>query len=294
MTLTSIMAFIKTAEYGNFTKAAQELYMTQQALSYQIAQLEEELGTALFIRGKPLQLTPVGELCLREAKRIVVHYERMLNQIENHKGGLNGSLKVGGLYFLNRDSFLNSFRNYSIENPNVRIDVRVEFPGKLMSGFNEGLYDVIFIGKNEAKGLKNVNMIQVMKNEIKIIVSKTHPLAERESVHLSELADEMFILLDRTVAAEGVDRQISLCRKYDFSPKCEYRVKNRDELRFLVGLGKGIGFSFTAEKEDPMVKTLALEGVEDDYWNTVCVYHNNENRSEVIGYINSLKENCFN
>ena len=74
---TKMYTFLKVAEYLNFTKAAEALYMTQPAVSQQIKQLEEEVGAKVFIRNKNgLILTQQGEIVLKYARRQKALYEK--------------------------------------------------------------------------------------------------------------------------------------------------------------------------------------------------------------------------
>jgi DNA-binding transcriptional LysR family regulator len=72
MDIRQLRYFITVAEYLNFTKAANQLYVAQSAISHQIADLEQQLGLKLFIRNKrSVQLTPAGAVFLKEAIEIV-------------------------------------------------------------------------------------------------------------------------------------------------------------------------------------------------------------------------------
>ncbi len=288
MTLDSIISFIKAAEYGNFTRAATELYVTQQTLSYQIATLEEELGVKLFNRGKKLSLTPVGEDCLWEAKAIEEHYHQMLKVADLGRKGLGGVLRIGGLNVLEAPVISNSLSKFAADNPRVKIDVRIDAPENIEHEFSAGKFDVCFLGRNEFSRFKDIEAFQLLQNRIKIMVPIYHPLAEKESVSLEEFKDEPFVFLAREIAAVGVDYQISLCRQCGFSPKIEYWAKSRDELRLMVSLGKGIGFSFTHDRPSPSVKMIDLKEA-TDYFDVFCIYSSKTKNPATLQFINTLK-----
>lgn len=98
MTITQIKYFLAIIEYGGFSVAAEEMYISQSSLSKQIKSLEGELGTELFVRAKhKVTLSPGGELFLKHAKAIDESYEIMnkeMNQFLNREGTLTISLGV--------------------------------------------------------------------------------------------------------------------------------------------------------------------------------------------------------
>lgn len=81
MNFQNIEYFLTVAEYKNFSKAAQSLYISQQALSENIKRLEEEIGTPLLTRGKTLSLTPAGECFLSGGRKILKTQDKMLREI---------------------------------------------------------------------------------------------------------------------------------------------------------------------------------------------------------------------
>lgn len=81
MNFQNIEYFLSVAEHKNFSKAAQSLYISQQALSENIKRLEEEIGTPLFVRGKTLSLTPAGECFLSGGRKILKTQDKMLREI---------------------------------------------------------------------------------------------------------------------------------------------------------------------------------------------------------------------
>ena len=86
---------LAAAEYKSFTRAAEELALTQPAVSHHIRQLEEELGVRLFVRGRDqLRLTREGEIAVRYAKRLQALWSRMQHEMDDI-GGTQTKLRVG-------------------------------------------------------------------------------------------------------------------------------------------------------------------------------------------------------
>lgn len=91
-----LKAFHAVVVHGSFTQAAEALLLTQQAVSFQIKMLEDELGTRLLLRhSKTVELTETGELLFRYARQIIELYSEAEDAIAQHSGTLGGSLHIG-------------------------------------------------------------------------------------------------------------------------------------------------------------------------------------------------------
>ena len=96
MTITQLKYTLAVAEHKNFTVAAENCFVTQPTLSMQIQKLEEELDAKIFNRSKkPIQLTPVGEKIVEQAKVIVDESNRILDIVHQQKGYVGGEFKLG-------------------------------------------------------------------------------------------------------------------------------------------------------------------------------------------------------
>jgi DNA-binding transcriptional LysR family regulator len=95
MKISQLRAVIAVADYGNFSEAALELQLSQPAISHAIATLEEELGVALFARGRRgAVLTPAGERILYHARQTLQHIEMMQQEANLHKGLHGGHVRI--------------------------------------------------------------------------------------------------------------------------------------------------------------------------------------------------------
>ncbi|CAI8157444.1 MAG: Hydrogen peroxide-inducible genes activator [Bacteroidota bacterium] len=96
MTITQLKYCIAVAEHRNFTTAAEHAFVTQPTLSMQIQKLEKELDLTIFDRTqKPIALTAVGKKIIEQAKLIVSESERMLDVVDQEKGVIGGTFKLG-------------------------------------------------------------------------------------------------------------------------------------------------------------------------------------------------------
>ena len=96
MTITQLKYVLAVAEYQNFTVASEKCFVTQPTLSMQIQKLEDELNIVIFNRKKkPIQLTPIGEKIIEQAKVIVDESNRINDIVDQQKGFIGGDFKLG-------------------------------------------------------------------------------------------------------------------------------------------------------------------------------------------------------
>src|SRR5579863_2658480 len=100
MELRHLRYFVAVAAHGSFSRAANELHLTQPALSRQVKSLEDEIGVALFLRGpNAVSLTSAGEAFFEEAKDILTRVEAAVRRIITHPQ--REKLRVGYVHSLN-------------------------------------------------------------------------------------------------------------------------------------------------------------------------------------------------
>lgn len=138
MNLKQLEAFLRVADLKSFTGAARQLYMSQPAVSFQIKALEDELKVALFQRNdKKVILTEAGRLLYPRAKEILVHYHKVIEDLDNLKGLKIGQLNIGastipGEYIL--PLFMGDF---SKAYPGIKVTLKVGGSGEVINWVND-------------------------------------------------------------------------------------------------------------------------------------------------------------
>lgn len=96
MTITQLKYVLAVAQYQNFTKAAEKVFVTQPTLSMQIQKLEDELDVQIFDRSKkPIELTPTGKKIVQQARNIVNESDRIQDIVDQEKGFIGGEFRIG-------------------------------------------------------------------------------------------------------------------------------------------------------------------------------------------------------
>ena len=184
--------FLKVAEYLNFTKAAEALYMTQPAVSQQIKQLEEEVGAKVFIRNKNgLILTQQGEIVLKYARRQKALYEKMHLEIQNTEKNA-GPLRIGITHTAESNVTASALAKYSIENNGVKIMLTTDTINNLYDKLENYELDLAII--DASSNNPKFSSMLLDTDYLMCVLSPDNPLSQRSAVTISELKKEKMIL----------------------------------------------------------------------------------------------------
>ena len=186
MELRQLRYFAKAAETRNFSHAAVCLNIAQSSLSQQIRQLEEELGTQLFIRDShSVQLTEAGEAILPFALRTIYDAEACADRIRDLRKMLTGTLNIGVTHSFSpilTESVISFMRMY----PKIKVNIVYKQLNELMELLSNHELDFVLAFK-PIQPLPNVESHILFQDSLSAIVGKNHPLASKESVSISEL-----------------------------------------------------------------------------------------------------------
>jgi len=235
MDLLQIEYFYQVAQMQHMTNAAKALHISQPALSKTIRLLEEEIGVPLFDRvGKSLQLNEAGQMFLTYAETMLsvlsAARTKMRDYVENNEITVFISLRIAPTGF---PDVMAKFRKL---HPNVKFDV--EQHQYLANNFGKGKSDLIIYSSIDEKNA--ATDITIMRDPILLIVPRSHPLAELDSVELAQIADED--LLGSAPQNNIMDTAINtFCRQAGFEPKivtvCDDYITIMNFVRSGIGLG---------------------------------------------------------
>ena len=206
MELRALRYYITVAEELNITAAAEKLNMSQPPLSAQMKNLEYELNTVLFIRGKRhLQLTESGQLLYRRAKEIVNLADKAKEEILALNSGLSGTISIGLVEGMAAELAAGWFASFMKENPQVRFRSVSGGSDELIEKMRGGLISLAVIAAPFDQVL--LNSIPVGSERLSVYLSPDHPLAaERSPIGIGSLKNVPLILPARRSTVESVYR----------------------------------------------------------------------------------------
>ncbi|MHB9149199.1 MAG: LysR family transcriptional regulator [Thermoleophilia bacterium] len=237
MELAQLRYFTAIADALSFTEAAVKLHVSQPALSYQIKQLENELGARLFDRtSRKVSLTVDGRTFLPLAQAVLLKAEEATRVMEERLGVLTGSVRFGCIPSAAAYVVPPILASFARSWPGIQVTLVETGAADLERGVLDGSADFAIISEPHAPELLEVT--ELMEEDLLLVVPHAHPLAEREAVSLSELSDESFILLGGafTLGPQVLD----LCRHAGFEPRVAYETGALESAKSFVRNGLGI------------------------------------------------------
>ncbi|RUT27937.1 LysR family transcriptional regulator [Paenibacillus zeisoli] len=238
MELRQLLYFVKVAQKEHVTKAAEELHVAQSAVSRQIHQLEQELGVDLFIqKGRNVHLTAVGQLFCSRVEAIIKDLELAVNEVHEFLDPEQGEIRLGfphslGIHLI--PSIVAEFRKLY---PNVKFRFKQGMFPSLIRDVTMAEVDLAFISPFPESHDQVVGNL-VLTEELVAILPPSHPLAQEETIHLSQLKEDKFILFSKGYSLRPIVWQA--CLEAGFSPKIAFEGEETDTIRGLVAAGMGV------------------------------------------------------
>ena len=236
MELRNLRALVEVARQGGFSRAARALFSTQSTVSKAVRQLEDELGVALLERlGTGARLTGAGEIVYARAAAMLAEAEHMAADLADLRGLISGRLRLGLPIFGSARLFAPLFAEYRSRHPGVEIE--------LMEQGSARLEEALLAGEVElAVSLLPVpdafDWQLVRDDPLMALLWADHPLGNRKTVRLRQLADSPMILFEQGFVLNA--RIEAACRARGFMPQTVARSGQVDFIIALVASGLGV------------------------------------------------------
>ena len=244
MTLQMLQYFIAVAKYQNFTKAAQSCFVTQPALSRAIQELEEELSCRLLVRtSRSVMLTPEGEVCLEEARRVLRQCDQLAERVREAGRRKKEPLRVGYLIYGHLNTFIEYLASQLPDGLPFVLETEYGSPTEAKKRFIAGELDAILLPEAAMADLEGIEWRYVAKSRAYAIFYKKHRFFERESVTLKELSEEPVIMWSYREQPLLSAAYTAMCREAGFHPQIVGQGEKMGDITALVALHNGIGFA---------------------------------------------------
>jgi len=229
--------FIEVSNFNSFSRAADNLFITQPSISKMIKRLETELGIELFERSrKQLTLTDAGKIILEQAKLIDKAFKNLETELDNLTGLKKGHIRIGLPPIFNAHTFLEIVGEYHEKYPGITFQLVEDGSKKIEEDVGNNSLDVgviVLPTKNEI-----FDHFSFMEEDLKLILHPSHPLAEKEEVNLADLANESFILFNKDFVLN--DRIIYSCNSAGFTPHIISESSQRSFIEEMVASKLGV------------------------------------------------------
>lgn len=235
MDLRQLEYFAAVARHRHFRRAAEDLYVTQSAVSQQIRRLEAELGLALLRRtSRGVELTPAGAELLTRAEAILADVAGARAAMDEHASSLRGSVRLAASTgdAMRLPAALARFQR---EHPGVRIALRQGLADEVLALLRAGSVDLAVGHLDAAPDLRDEPLAQ---EPLVLIVAQDDPLDGASDVRLWDLRERPFILAEPGSALRELVTEA--CAEAGFGPVPLFEVGDPTTVRFLVQAGLGV------------------------------------------------------
>lgn len=236
MNIQKYMSFVKTIEYGSFTKAAEILNYSQSGISRMIGDLEKEWKVVLLERGKGgVKLTSDGLTLLPYAKSLVAEYEKLQMQVDELNGLQSGLIRIGTFSSVATHWLPNIIKEFQKDYPHIDYELLLGDYTEIEEWIMEGRVDCGFLKLPTHSDFETIFLEQ---DQLMAIIPENHRLAECENFPVSALCDDPFMLLEKGAKAEvsEIFERCSLTPKVHFTTWDDYAIMSMVE----SGLGISI------------------------------------------------------
>ena len=233
-------------KHGSLSKSADELYISQPALSQYITKLEQTLNIQLFSRqGRKLKLTPAGEIFMQDGSHILNLYSNMCRRLSDVDNGEIIHIHLGISQFYGRFYLPYILPEFLRSHPNVRFSITEALTGDLEEMIRSGKLDACMIpmyildDKLTYHVIHHEEMMMAIPSDSPVN-ALAFPMETGPAIRLNDLRNEDFIMLSGTQKFSSMAQK--LCEDSGFHPNVICEVTNWDTLNLLVQQGLGIGF----------------------------------------------------
>lgn len=240
MDLTSLKEFVVLADVGNYLEASDQLFIAQSTLSRHIKNMEEELGVVLFDRNtRKISLSEFGKTFLPYAQQILNIEQQYQYELFNFKRKVHGTLSVGSIPSMSQYQITDALFAFQQQNKNYSLNI--------LEGDSTMLTTMILEGKIEAAFVRSSTTEEpdprfhwhtYATDTLAAIMPRTHPLASKSGVRITDLANETLLLLASDTFMFRLC--VNACRDAGFTPNIGFTGHRSENILSMVEKGAGI------------------------------------------------------
>lgn len=243
MELRQLRYFVAAAKYSNFTDAAKHVFISQSALSLQIAQLEAELGVMLFVRkGRSVHLSPVGRMFWDEANAVLSRAEKSIQAVREASKGINGIFRIGFLSSPARRVLPQIAAEFQASHPKVALHLERFTYADLTRALEIGTVDLAIMTAFTPNVLatKDFFLHKMYTVSMCAIMHRTHRLSTEPRIKAGDLAGDPFVFMARSRNPELFDDALHLLASDGVSPNIVAQPQRMEEVVLFVESGIGV------------------------------------------------------
>ena len=224
MDTQSLQAFLAVAESDSFSRAAEQLHLTQPAVSKRIATLETQIGARLFDRiGRRVTLTEAGQILLPRARQILIMVDDSRRALANLEGQIAGSLTLATSHHVGLHRLPPLLKDYTRTHPEVRLDLRFLDSEQAYQGVLDGELEIAVVTLSPHPD-PQLDVVPIWNDRLCFVCAPDHPLTRHGRLTLPDLCRFDAVLpgpmtftrslIESRFAAAGLSLSVGLSTNY--------------------------------------------------------------------------------
>lgn len=258
-TLRQLQVFEKVASHLNYSRAAEELYLSQPAVSMQIKQLEGHIGLALFEQmGKKIFLTEAGHELFHYARNIAQQLVEMEAMFDEMKGLGQGKLTLS---VVNTANYFTPqlLATFCLRHPHINVQLQVANRDAVLKQLSDNSTDLAIMGQPPS-GL-DLSSKQFLDNPLVVIAAPSHPLAKLKKIKFAQLAEQSFLSREQGSGTRSAMERVFA--QHHIQPRISMEMETNEAIKQAVQAGMGLGIlslhSIELELETKRLVVLNVE-----------------------------------
>jgi DNA-binding transcriptional LysR family regulator len=250
MELRHLRTIVAVAQHRSLTKAGEELYLTQSAISQQIRRLERELGIEVFRRtSRSVELTPEGRVILGYAQRVLAEVDGLQSELEELTGLLSGQLRIGGVYPTGPYDLFGMLADFRAAHPGVAVHMVEDTQDDALAALRADELDCAFTALDPDALGDEFAATLLWQEEIVVALPPGHRLCDRSRITFQELADEDLIAYrDNSALRRRLERTMA---ELGLEPRNAFICTEMAAVRGLASKGLGVAVLPRSVAEEP-------------------------------------------
>jgi DNA-binding transcriptional LysR family regulator len=261
LNFNQLRVFYQAAKKLNFTAAANELFITQPAVTFQVKSFEEYCDLKLFRKkGRRVYLTDEGNALFKYAEKVFQYEKEIENVIDEMRELKRGLLRLGTTKAYARYFMPLMITSFHKKFPNIKIQLNEGSSADMIYSLVDFKIEVAVIAK--AIDHSEVNFFPFSREEMALIVAPDHHLAKKTGVSFKELAKELFIMKENGSGTRKLVEELFARAKS--TPNILMETSNTEFIKQLVHRGEGVSFlvreAVAAELKNKNLAEVPIKG----------------------------------
>ncbi len=269
MELRHLRYFVAVGEELNFRKAADRLHISRPALSKQVKDLEEEMSVRLLDRDTvSVSLTKAGEIFLDDARKILLHTDHAVARAHEAQSGHRGKLRIASVGIIATAFLPRTLKIFHHKFPDVEVAFVEMLPAEQLAALADGRIDIGFAYGKDVESMTCLRSLCVIRSTFGIALSRHHPLADRKSLAITEVAGETLLCLGGDGRSSHRETLVSVYHQDGIRPEKIRQVDGFDTLVTLIAADQGVSLLphvLDLKRQDIVIVPIALSAADLDF-----------------------------